>query len=200
MCWLICVVIREIYSVVIFKVKFHTEKKSICVGWFGSFLNGFFFPRCFCCLRVAKLTWNSYLFCLTTAVFTFGIQDYISWWQPKFTNVYNGCRFIVRLLICLWNRVRGSKPGCSVSDHVFLLFVCLFDLCAILCQGPQREAGDVWCSPPLSGISGLSFDSPFLSPPSLFYLVLLLSLPCHFSVRVHSPDLFLENFQTSNRE
>ena len=33
----------------------------------------------------------------------------------------------------------------------------------------------------LSGISGLSFDSPFLSPLLFFCLVLLLFLSCHFS-------------------
>ena len=38
---------------------------------------------------------------------------------------------------------------------------------------PKREARDIWCFP-LSGISGLSFDSPFLSP-------LLFFLFCHFS-------------------
>ena len=36
--------------------------------------------------------------------------------------------------------------------------------------------------PLLSGISGLSFDSPFLSPLLFFFcLVLLLFLSCHFS-------------------
>ena len=36
-------------------------------------------------------------------------------------------------------------------------------------------------SPPLSGISGLLFDSAFLSPLLFFCLVLLLFLSCHFS-------------------
>ena len=45
---------------------------------------------------------------------------------------------------------------------------------------PFKGVGDVWCSClPLSGISGLSFDSLFLSPLSFFCLVLFLS--CHFS-------------------
>ena len=38
---------------------------------------------------------------------------------------------------------------------------------------PWREAGDVWCFPPLSWLSGLSLDSPFLSPLLFFCLVLL---------------------------
>ena len=48
---------------------------------------------------------------------------------------------------------------------------------------------------PLSGISELSFDSPFLFP-FLFFdlfsfsLVLLLFLPCHFLLMVHSSDFF----------
>ena len=41
--------------------------------------------------------------------------------------------------------------------------------------------------PPLSGISGLSLDSPFLSPLLFFCLVLLLSPSCHFSA--HGPFL-----------
>ena len=40
-------------------------------------------------------------------------------------------------------------------------------------QDPRREAGDVLDVSPLSGISGLSFDSTLLSPLSFFCLVLL---------------------------
>ena len=63
---------------------------------------------------------------------------------------------------------------------------------------PWREVGDVWCSV-LSGISGLSFDSPFLSPFLFFYLVLLLFLSCHFSANcpfswLLSPKFFLFPF------
>ena len=54
----------------------------------------------------------------------------------------------------------------------------------------------------LSGISGLSFDSPFLSPLLLLFFsfsfcpVLLLFLSCHcFLLMVHSPDFFPENSQ-----
>ena len=45
----------------------------------------------------------------------------------------------------------------------------------------------------VSGISGLSFDSSFLSPLLFFSfcLVLLLFLSCHcFLLMVHSPDFF----------
>ena len=42
----------------------------------------------------------------------------------------------------------------------------------------------------LSGISGLSFDSPFLSPLLFCCLVLLHLLACHFLLMVHSSDLF----------
>ena len=42
---------------------------------------------------------------------------------------------------------------------------------------PQREAADVWCVPP---VSGLSFDSTLLSPLLFFCLVLLLFLSCLF--------------------
>ena len=61
-------------------------------------------------------------------------------------------------------------------------------------SGAWREVGDVWCSV-LSGISGLSFDSPFL----FFYLVLLLFLSCHFSANcpfswLLSPKFFLFPF------
>ena len=47
----------------------------------------------------------------------------------------------------------------------------------IHCNCPWREAGDVWCL--LSGISGLSFDSPFLSP-LLFFLPSPLALSVFF--------------------
>ena len=43
---------------------------------------------------------------------------------------------------------------------------------------------------PPSGISGPSFESPFLSPLLFFCLVLLLFLSCHFLIMVHSPDFF----------
>ena len=46
------------------------------------------------------------------------------------------------------------------------------------------------CISPMSGISGLSFDSPFLSTLGLFCLVLLLFPSCYFSAEVLSPDLF----------
>ena len=49
---------------------------------------------------------------------------------------------------------------------------------------------------PLSGISGLSFDSPFLSP-LLFFLPspLALSVLSFFLLMVHSPGFFPENSQ-----
>ena len=57
----------------------------------------------------------------------------------------------------------------------------------------------------LSGISGLSFDSPFLSPLFFFSLsffffffclVLLLFLSCHFFLlMVHSPDFFFRKLK-----
>ena len=47
----------------------------------------------------------------------------------------------------------------------------------------------------MSGISGLSFDSPFLSPLLFFCLVLLLFPRCQFLLVVHSP-FYLENSQT----
>ena len=49
----------------------------------------------------------------------------------------------------------------------------------------------------LSGISGLSFDSPFLSPPLFFFLPshLALSVLSFFLLMVHSPDIFPENSQ-----
>ena len=51
--------------------------------------------------------------------------------------------------------------------------------CTVIAYNPQRVAGDVY-APLLSWISGLSFDSPFLSLV-FFCLVLLLFLSCHFS-------------------
>ena len=46
----------------------------------------------------------------------------------------------------------------------------------------------------LSGISGLSFDSPFLSPLLFFFfcLVLLLFLSCHFSANCPFSRLFFQ--------
>ena len=43
---------------------------------------------------------------------------------------------------------------------------------------------------PLSGISGLTFDSPFLSLLLFFCLALLLFVPCYFS----ADDLFTQLF------
>ena len=51
---------------------------------------------------------------------------------------------------------------------------------------------------PLSGISGLSFDSLFLSP-LLFCLVFLPFLSCHFSAKVPF-SFFQEHSQTSRLE
>ena len=47
----------------------------------------------------------------------------------------------------------------------------------------------------LSGISGLSFDSPFLSPACLVFLPGLLCSFCLvvFLLMVHSPDRFPQN-------
>ena len=43
----------------------------------------------------------------------------------------------------------------------------------------EREAGDVWCLSPVWNLQAV-FESPFLSPLSFFYLILLLFLRCHF--------------------
>ena len=51
---------------------------------------------------------------------------------------------------------------------------------AVLDLAPKREARDVWCLP-LSGISGLSFDSTLLYPLLFICLVLLLFLSSVFS-------------------
>ena len=85
---------------------------------------------------------------------------------------------------CSWH---SPSPSC-VSLFPFVLWV-------VLLFFPRREAGDVWCLP-LSGISGLSFDSTLLSPFLFFCLVLLLFLSYLFffcCLLVHSSELFLEN-------
>ena len=69
---------------------------------------------------------------------------------------------------------------CFVSWLVFYPWYEAKQIKMVSVWHPWREAGDVWW-PPLSGISGLSFDSPFLSPLLFFCLVLLLFLSCHFS-------------------
>ena len=46
---------------------------------------------------------------------------------------------------------------------------------------PERRPGMSEVPHPLSGISGLSFDSPFLSPLLFFCAVLMLFLSCPFS-------------------
>ena len=54
-----------------------------------------------------------------------------------------------------------------------------------LWRGPPKGGRVCLIVSLLSGISGLSFDSPFLSPFVLFFcLVLLLFLSCHFSANV----------------
>ena len=61
------------------------------------------------------------------------------------------------------------------------------------CFPPEGRPGMSDVSP-LSGISGLSFDSTFLSPLLFFCLVLLLFLSyLFFCLLVHSPELFPEN-------
>ena len=88
---------------------------------------------------------------------------------------------------------RGGQCACFISHRggggggsVHVLFpmfrgvFCMFYFPCLLCH-LQRETGDVWCLPLLSGISGLLFDSPFLSPLLFFCQVLLLFLSCHFS-------------------
>ena len=46
---------------------------------------------------------------------------------------------------------------------------------------------------PLSGISGLSFDSTLLSPLVLLPIPVTLSVLSFFCLLVHSPELFPEN-------
>ena len=69
----------------------------------------------------------------------------------------------------------GSVNSIKVNEHALIKIAAQFTH-----SWPWREAGDV-LFPPLSGISGLSFDSSFLSSLSFFCLVLLLLLSCHFS-------------------
>ena len=73
-----------------------------------------------------------------------------------------------------------------------LLLIFLFAWSVELHQqkSPEGRPG-MYDVPPLSEISGLSFDSSFLSPLSFFCQVLLLSLSCHFSANgptFFSPD------------
>ena len=56
--------------------------------------------------------------------------------------------------------------------------------------------------PLLSGIPGLSFDSPFLSPLLFFFLFFLpsplaLSVLAFFLLMVHSPDFFSRKLSNS---
>ena len=75
--------------------------------------------------------------------------------------------------------------GSSISN----VYVYLIMLLVLILHAPEErpEMSDI---SPLSGISGLSFDSPVLSPLLFFSLVLLLFLSCHFSANVHSPAFF----------
>ena len=93
------------------------------------------------------------------------------------------------------------RPCChTVCIHKFQSHLCCRHICGlwhfllalsstvviiIICNHiivPWREAGDFWCflppPPPISRISGLSFDSTLLSPLSFFCWVLLLFLSC----------------------
>ena len=73
-----------------------------------------------------------------------------------------------------------------LTDLFFLEPVVLFPETVVFCPPPPPPStpkGGQGMSDvsPLSGISGLSFDSPFLSPLLFFCLVLLLFLSCRFS-------------------
>ena len=64
---------------------------------------------------------------------------------------------------------------------------------SIFLHDPRREAGDVWCSPPVWNLRAVIWF-PFPISSCIFCLVLLLFLSCHFSAnRLHSPDFFPEN-------
>ena len=67
------------------------------------------------------------------------------------------------------SKVLSFKPGANpyITIHAIPIYQ------RFLPGNPQRGSGDVSMSPPLSWISGLSFDSTLLSPLLFFCLVLL---------------------------
>ena len=103
----------------------------------------------------------------------------------------------VLFLLLFWGEVR--RVFC-----VFLLWLFVGCCCLFVWGGyTEGRPGMSDASPPpapfpslsLSGTSGLSFDSPFLSPLLLFFLVFLVFLSCHFSANDPFSCLFPENSQ-----
>ena len=81
--------------------------------------------------------------------------------------------------------------GISDSQNNFVFFV-VISACLVHLQGhPEGRPGMSGVSP-LSGTSGLSFDSTLLSP-LLFFCVILLLFLSFFCLLVQSPELFPEN-------
>ena len=90
----------------------------------------------------------------------------------------------VHMLHTLWFVTFSKFNNFTAYTDCFILVIplsyktrCYCDLWFAL----LGEAGDVWCLP-LSGISGLSFDSTLLSPLLFFCLLPLLSLSCLFFI------------------
>ena len=78
--------------------------------------------------------------------------------------------------VCVWG---GGHSACScMCICVFYMYVCLHVWCLSM-SSPEGKLGMSDVSP-LSGISGLSFDSTLLSPLLFFCLVLLPFLSYRF--------------------
>ena len=96
------------------------------------------------------------------------------------------------IILCGWLGLKHQLTNKQFSVPSSSFYVCYFSLCGlekayrqkfrtlfcIVCFLKKPPKGGRGCliSPPLSGISGLSFDSILLSPVLFFFLVLLLFL------------------------
>ena len=95
--------------------------------------------------------------------------------------------FLLQNYICSQNPFL-TKCICSTEFGCYVNLGTKETLRLVIPQG-RRGISDV---SPLSGISGLSFDSTVLSSLLFFCLVLLLSV-FFFFLQAHSPELFHEN-------
>ena len=100
-----------------------------------------------------------------------------------------------------WSAAQTARSTCGRWKQVSPVGTTKLPVVGPLSRGTLTpKGGQGWLmSPPLSGISGLSFYSPFFSPHSFFCLVLLLFLSCHFSANGPFSWLFSRKFSNISR-
>ena len=113
-------------------------------------------------------------------------KSLIMWQREPFVSLVALVRHVVHQWAPLGSG-RGFQPKTDATP------------CFTLYIFPWRDAGTVWCLP-LSWISGLSFDSPYIYILLFFCLDILICLSCHFCAEGRSILLTFNSFIAENCE